>query len=376
MSPIKESSSSCAKEFTPASVPVTRRSKTMPIDSPGAKFLYTILKQLDLKGIDWSLVASQLDISNGHAARMRYHRFRNQMEGINPQQRKKQTNRVSKPSTNSSKAGHKKIVSSPESSPKIKTEPLNDSAYESNNNHPYIKSERPFAQDMPRLNDIPTYGSSSSMICAPASAAYSHPSAFSVPMAPPYHQMNIAPELRTYSTSPPYPPVPTLETGYRSPVAWTPIKTEPRALSETHKSTETVETPLKEEVDLAGVGAALGYKNVQSVGNRFRQMRQKFGFPSLECTAGSSPARKKTAAKGKDVNGEDNGDDEAVTPTPSPVKRGAASASKKSRKGAKVSTEKPIPATAPVVKDEEGSSDEEKEIPKANFVVESTFVVP
>jgi hypothetical protein len=30
---------------------VVRRSKTMPIDSPTAKFLYTILKQLDLKGV-------------------------------------------------------------------------------------------------------------------------------------------------------------------------------------------------------------------------------------------------------------------------------------------------------------------------------------
>ncbi|BDD55857.1 hypothetical protein MPDQ_004873 [Monascus purpureus] len=64
-----------------------RRSKTMPTDGPTCKFLYTIMKQLDLKSIDWNLVASQLDISNGHAARMRYSRFRQQMqimEGITP----------------------------------------------------------------------------------------------------------------------------------------------------------------------------------------------------------------------------------------------------------------------------------------------------
>lgn len=35
----------------------------------------------DLEQIDWSLVATELDISNGHAARMRYSRFKQQMEG-------------------------------------------------------------------------------------------------------------------------------------------------------------------------------------------------------------------------------------------------------------------------------------------------------
>ncbi|OJD27633.1 hypothetical protein ACJ73_00966 [Blastomyces percursus] len=59
-----------------------KRSKTMPADGHTARFLYTILKQLDLKSIDWNLVASQLEISNGHAARMRFSRFRQHMEGI------------------------------------------------------------------------------------------------------------------------------------------------------------------------------------------------------------------------------------------------------------------------------------------------------
>src|SRR5271156_1323269 len=56
-------------------------------DSQTARFLYTILKQLDLKGIDWNEVASGLDITNGHAARMRYSRFRQQMEGSAAQPR-------------------------------------------------------------------------------------------------------------------------------------------------------------------------------------------------------------------------------------------------------------------------------------------------
>ncbi|PGH18819.1 hypothetical protein AJ79_00232 [Helicocarpus griseus UAMH5409] len=64
-----------------------KRSKTMPADGQTAKFLYTILKQLDLKSIDWNLVASQLEITNGHAARMRFSRFRQHMEGISTVQR-------------------------------------------------------------------------------------------------------------------------------------------------------------------------------------------------------------------------------------------------------------------------------------------------
>ncbi|KAI9763016.1 MAG: hypothetical protein M4579_000079 [Chaenotheca gracillima] len=56
----------------------------MPSDQAHAKFLYTILKQLDLKSIDWSVVASQLEITNGHAARMRFSRFKQHMEGVTP----------------------------------------------------------------------------------------------------------------------------------------------------------------------------------------------------------------------------------------------------------------------------------------------------
>ncbi|CRG89782.1 hypothetical protein PISL3812_06821 [Talaromyces islandicus] len=62
-------------------LPTPRRSKTMPTEGHMTKFLYSILKQLDLKPIDWSLVATELEISNGHAARMRYSRFKQQMEG-------------------------------------------------------------------------------------------------------------------------------------------------------------------------------------------------------------------------------------------------------------------------------------------------------
>ena len=41
--------------------------------------------------IDWNDVASDLDITNGHAARMRFSRFKQQMEGIQPPRRKPRT---------------------------------------------------------------------------------------------------------------------------------------------------------------------------------------------------------------------------------------------------------------------------------------------
>ncbi|KAF6235195.1 hypothetical protein HO173_006389 [Letharia columbiana] len=59
-----------------------KRSRTMPTDGAISKFLYVIMKQLDLKSIDWQQVADQLDIAKGHAARMRYSRFKQQMEGV------------------------------------------------------------------------------------------------------------------------------------------------------------------------------------------------------------------------------------------------------------------------------------------------------
>ncbi|KAM0805327.1 hypothetical protein BDR22DRAFT_942918, partial [Usnea florida] len=68
-----------------------RRNRTMPTDGAISKFLYVIMKQLDLKSIDWQQVADQLDITNGHAARMRYSRFKQQMEGVAPVQRKAKT---------------------------------------------------------------------------------------------------------------------------------------------------------------------------------------------------------------------------------------------------------------------------------------------
>lgn len=67
------------------------------------RFLFAILQQKCLKDIDWNKVAHDpilaQDITNGHAARMRYSRFRASMLGIEPQKRNRTTsskNRVTK----------------------------------------------------------------------------------------------------------------------------------------------------------------------------------------------------------------------------------------------------------------------------------------
>ncbi|KIW62930.1 hypothetical protein PV04_09818 [Phialophora macrospora] len=62
-----------------------RRTKNFANDPQTPMFLYTILKQLDLRSINWSEVADGLGISNGHAARMRYSRMKSQFEGLSTQ---------------------------------------------------------------------------------------------------------------------------------------------------------------------------------------------------------------------------------------------------------------------------------------------------
>ncbi|KAF2811271.1 uncharacterized protein BDZ99DRAFT_519921 [Mytilinidion resinicola] len=52
----------------------------MPTDKQLVALCYSILKQLELKHIDWKRVAADNAIQNPHAARMRYSRFKTQME--------------------------------------------------------------------------------------------------------------------------------------------------------------------------------------------------------------------------------------------------------------------------------------------------------
>ncbi|KAE8356633.1 hypothetical protein BDV28DRAFT_144958 [Aspergillus coremiiformis] len=129
-----------------------RRSKAMPTDGPTVKFLYTIIKQLDLKSIDWNLVATQLEISNGHAARMRYSRFKQQMEGTTStprSSRPKKSPTKSKPGP--CKADLLKETDSCDAPPVLKQEPRASSVESVS----YIKTD-PHAQSLSNLADIPS----------------------------------------------------------------------------------------------------------------------------------------------------------------------------------------------------------------------------
>ncbi|ETN39215.1 uncharacterized protein HMPREF1541_05438 [Cyphellophora europaea CBS 101466] len=69
----------------------TKRSTTKSQATPESQtqFLYLILKQLDLKTVNWQEVADGIGIKNGHAARMRWSRFKAQTEGLPTQNTKK-----------------------------------------------------------------------------------------------------------------------------------------------------------------------------------------------------------------------------------------------------------------------------------------------
>jgi len=264
MSPLKDASSTSSGKDSAPAPPIVRRSKTMPTDSPSAKFLYTIIKQLDLKGvsthpyhiqlppmliarqIDWNLVASQLDISNGHAARMRYHRFRNQMEGIHSTQRKRASTKPPKSSINPLKMKkQKEITPEPEQEVKaeFKGEPLTESAYKMEPEL-QMKTDPYLSQPSSSLADIPQYEPQTLTPSYP----HSHSPSFAPSIATPYQNMSLTPEFRMYSPMPPYPPVPnSVEQSYQPPVEWTPVQVGSLNPSEEYDDVEIMERSTKKE---------------------------------------------------------------------------------------------------------------------------------
>ena len=62
-----------------------RKKNVFTPDDKTVRFLYLILKQLDLKSVNWQDVADNIGIKNGHAARMRWSRFKMHAEGTPPQ---------------------------------------------------------------------------------------------------------------------------------------------------------------------------------------------------------------------------------------------------------------------------------------------------
>ncbi|KAB8265661.1 hypothetical protein BDV32DRAFT_144182 [Aspergillus pseudonomiae] len=214
-----------------------RRSKAMPTDGPTVKFLYTIIKQLDLKSIDWGLVASQLEISNGHAARMRYSRFRQQMEGITstPRARTKKGPKGSK--IGSCKADLLKEADSSDVKPVLKQEPQASTSEPTS----YIKTD-PHAQEFPALADIPvaTYHIISD---SPART-----------ITPLHSQMTVSPnELTTYSMTPSFlSPTIGFEHQLNPAYSWPPTKLEPDEENRLSDVFVKVEEPQVEVVNLSG----------------------------------------------------------------------------------------------------------------------------
>ncbi|KAI1311096.1 hypothetical protein F5Y03DRAFT_343449 [Xylaria venustula] len=95
-------------------------------DNAMTRFLFAILRQKNLKDIDWNQVAHDpilaQPITNGHAARMRYSRFRSAMLGLEPTKRNRTASpksRVtkSKKDPKSKKTDHLKLESPAPGSP-------------------------------------------------------------------------------------------------------------------------------------------------------------------------------------------------------------------------------------------------------------------
>jgi hypothetical protein len=129
-------------------------------------------KALTRGKVDWSLIASQLDISNGHAARMRFSRLRQHMEGVsttprNPRPRK---NNASNKSGKLGKGCDGKV----EGKDLIKQEPFAEEA------RTQVKEEEPEGR-----RDLPLPLGANTTPSA-MSASYSTPLLTAAPMAPPF----------------------------------------------------------------------------------------------------------------------------------------------------------------------------------------------
>ncbi|KAI2852265.1 hypothetical protein CBS11350_743 [Aspergillus niger] len=124
-----------------------RRTKSiMSVDEPAVKFLYTIMKQLDLRTIDWALVASQLNISNGHAARMRYSRLKGQLENQGSSQKvarpkRAETRRAARASSSRARTTIVPVTSYPDFEPLV---PIKEEV-----------KEESYDDTMVRMADIP-----------------------------------------------------------------------------------------------------------------------------------------------------------------------------------------------------------------------------
>ncbi|KAF3765961.1 hypothetical protein M406DRAFT_346110 [Cryphonectria parasitica EP155] len=126
-------------------------------DNTMARFLFAILQQKCLKDIDWNKVARNpiltQEITNGHAARMRYSRFRQSILGIEPQRRNRNPkSKVTKPKKDNKTKKEKQESIKPESitTPDGACETYNDTLLQAKNEETFVKQEpQPIRHDGP-----------------------------------------------------------------------------------------------------------------------------------------------------------------------------------------------------------------------------------
>ncbi|ETI19305.1 hypothetical protein G647_09137 [Cladophialophora carrionii CBS 160.54] len=121
-----------------------RRTKNFANDPQTPMFLYNILKQLDLRSINWSEVADGLGISNGHAARMRYSRMKSQFEGLSSQPKppkpKNENTSASKSAKSKAKDNKRRLIE--EETERLGSgQPTIQSAMQQDHGHKRIKVE-------------------------------------------------------------------------------------------------------------------------------------------------------------------------------------------------------------------------------------------
>lgn len=121
-------------------------------DNAMARFLFAILKQKNLRDIDWSQVAADPvliePIANGHAARMRFSRFRSTITGHKPTKRGRPSDktRISKPKKETQSKKETPIKPEPGSS-SISSYPLFSPESLASLTSPYMDDASPYLQD-------------------------------------------------------------------------------------------------------------------------------------------------------------------------------------------------------------------------------------
>lgn len=175
------------------------------VDNPMARFLFAILQQKNLKDIDWNQVASNpilsQEITNGHAARMRYSRFRSAMLGLEPQRRnrtsKEKPNRVTKskkePKDQNSKKeeikaealkNHAESAASPTESPSIPTRIKQECG------PPAYHNSRTISTPMPMVSVAPTQHTIQPRLLTPCSDTDGFPASPAVTASPAAEMLN------------------------------------------------------------------------------------------------------------------------------------------------------------------------------------------